>query len=130
MNTTDQCQSDRQCSLTDLLGYSGVCAMVLLSLGVGVPIALVVFACAICVALPDEWQFGSEFVLAVILIDSFPCGGVLSGLGCWVLGRLRSSRQRTYVFSSLPLERWGLLMAGLGLLTVGIASVAVGMEFR
>ena len=129
MENSIQFQSDSPNGSRDSLRQFVARITVLLTLCVGVPIAVIVVATIVCVALPDEWQFGSVFMVGLIIIDAFPCGWCFSGLGCWVLGRRWTRNQSTYRFLDGPLENWGLIMVGLGLLFVGAISI-LAVEIR
>lgn len=129
MNITDKCGSDRHYGPRGLLGYFLAWAMAVLGLGIGVPIGLIVLAVGVCVALPDDWHFGTLPMLGLIIIDAFPCGWVLSGLGCWAFGSRWSRNHRTHILLGRPLEYWGLIIVGLGLLIVAMVSFG-GVEIR
>jgi hypothetical protein len=123
MSASNQYQSDCQHVLRDWLRCFVVTGLVLLIAGVGVPVALMALAIAVCAVLPDEWQFGSIPMLALIVIDAFPCGWALSGLGSWLIGRHWSGNDRTVTVLGLRLEDCGVMVMGIGLLAVGIVSI-------
>jgi hypothetical protein len=129
MNTNDPCQSGRLHSAKHLVAQFFAWGIVVLTLGVGVPLAAIIVAFAVCATLPEDWQFGSLPMVGLMIIEAFPFGWVLSGLGCWVFGNHRSRNHTTYTLLGRPLECWGLITVALGVLIVGTISFA-GVELR
>ena len=119
------CQGRPQYRFRGLLVRIFAWIMGLLGVGVGVPVTLIFLAVAVCAALPDECQGGSLPMFGLILLEGFPCGWILSGLGCWILGRRLSRDHRAFRVLHLPLEYWGLILVGLGLLSVGVLPILV-----